>query len=723
MRDSNRKSVRKKVVKTPVIMQLEALECGAACLCMILAYYNKWIPLERVREDCAVSRDGSNAVNIIKASRSYGMMANGFRAEPEALREQGTFPCIIHWNLNHFVVLNGFTRGKADINDPARGHCIISEKEFNESFTGICLIFEPGTEFTPSGNPENVLTFVKRRLKLAGSALAFACITCVISSLVSIINPAFLRVFIDHLLTGNDPEWVLPFFFLLGLVNLIQIVLSAIQSIYSLRINGKLASVGNADYMWKILHLPMSFFSQRMAGDILGRQASNAQVASTLIELFAPIFLNMVMTVFYFVIMLRYSWILTAVGIISLVLNSFVNMIISKKRVAITRVYMQSQAKLSSETIAGIEMVETIKASGSEEGFLRKWTGLQAQVNSEQLKYQKLNSLLGNAPAAISQTADYAVLVVGVWLTIQGKFSAGMVMAFQGLLSSFMTPALSIVSSGRNIQEMYTQMERINDVMEYPEDSILSDEIAPDSYKKLSGEIKLDHVTFGYSKLSKPLLSDFCLEIQPGECIAIVGQSGCGKSTLSKLISGIYSPWSGNILFDGIELKKINKNIFRGSLAVVDQNIILFEDTIANNIKMWDDSIEDFEMILAARDANIHDDIMLRPMGYEHRILEGGKDFSGGQCQRIEIARVLAQDPSIVILDEATSSLDAVTESEVVKSVRARGITCIVIAHRLSTVRSCDKIVVMDRGMVQAIGTHDELLEFCNLYRELVSCE
>ena len=494
---------------------------------------------------------------------------------------------------------------------------------------------------------------------------------------------------------------------------------------YSLKINGQLSAVGSTDYMWKVLRMPMEFFSQRMAGDIQQRQGMNASVARSLAETFAPLALNTVMLVFYFAVMLRYNPILTLVGVASVVINLVVSKIISNKRMNITRIQLRDAGKLAGATVTGIEMVETIKASGAENGFFEKWAGYQASVNTQQVRFERLNQYLGMIPELVASLANIAVLILGVYFTINGKFTVGMIMAFQGFLGSFTEPAQTLISAGQTLQEMRTQMERVEDVMEYPTDVNCSrDGILEDAeYSKLSGSVELKNVTFGYSRLAKPLIRDFNLTLKTGSRVAFVGTSGCGKSTLSKLISGLYQPWEGEILFDGKPIEKIDRSVFTGSLAVVDQDIILFEDTIANNIKMWDDSIEDFEVIMAARDAQLHEDIMQRDGGYSYKITEGGKDFSGGQRQRMEIARVLAQDPTIIILDEATSALDAKTEFEVVRSIKDRGITCIVVAHRLSTIRDCDEIIVLDNGEVAERGTHDELYERGGIYTQLVTNE
>ena len=713
--------VTKGVAKVPVVMQMEALECGAASLTMVLAYYGKWVPLEQVRADCGVSRDGSNAKNVLKAARSYGLIARAYRFEPEDLKENGSFPCIIHWNFNHFVVLDGFKGGKAILNDPARGTVPVSMETFDSSFTGICLQFEPGEEFEPGGSPKSMARYAKKRLEGAGTALVFVAVTTLISSLFGVISPAFSRIFMDRLLTGQNPEWLWPFLLALAGVSILQLIVAWIQAAWSLRITGKLASVGAATFLWKVLHMPMEFFSQRMAGDIQQRQTTNASIAQELVNTLGPLVLNAIMMVFYLVVMLRYSWILTLVGLASVLINLGVSRFISKKRVNVMRVQMRDSGKLAASTMAAIEMIETIKAAGAENGYFERWAGYQASVNTQQTRFEKMDAYLGLIPTVVSVITDMVILFLGVLFVMQGQFTIGMVMAFQGFLMSFTAPATTLISAGQTIQEMRSEMERVEDVMEYPADVNMTDAPEIDSYDKLSGELEMKHVTFGYSKLADPLIEDFNLTLKPGSRVAFVGGSGCGKSTLSKLISGLYQPWSGEILFDGKPIKEIDRNVFTGSLAVVDQDIILFEDTIGNNIKMWDKSIEDFEMILAARDAGIHSDIVQREGGYEHMLTEGGRDFSGGQRQRMEIARVLAQDPTIIILDEATSALDAKTEFEVVNSIKNRGITCIVVAHRLSTIRDCDEIIVLDQGKVVERGTHDELYAKGGYYTRLVS--
>ena len=711
--------------KVPVVIQLEALECGAACLAMILAYYGKWIPLEQVRSACGVSRDGSNAKNILRAARNYNMTAKGYRCEPEFLKKKGTFPCIIHWNFNHFVVLCGFKKDKAIINDPAKGTCTVSMEAFDRSFTGICLKIVPNEDFKPEGKRKSMLGYARKKLQGTGSAFALVVITTMIASLIGIISPGFANVFVDRLLVGVNSDWFYPFMFGISGLAVIQIIVSWIQITYSLKTNGKMAVVSNSEYMWHVLRLPMEFFSQRMAGDIADRRSKNESIASNMISTFAPLVIQGGMLIFYLCIMIHYSPLLSLIGVLSSMINMVGGRYISQKRVDISRVMSRDNGKVVGSTVTGIEMIESIKSAGAEEGYFEKWAGYQAAANAGTIKFSEFNIYLKVVQAIMPMLANTLVLMGSVYLCLKGEWTIGMITAFSSFLSSFMGPATQFIEASQSLQEMRTDMERIEDIMEYPTDVEYSNDPVPKDaeYNKLSGRIELRNVTFGYSRLDKPLIENFSMTLEPGQRIAFVGPSGCGKSTLSNLISGLYKPWSGEILFDGKPLKEIDHNVFTGSLSVVNQDIILFEDTIANNIKMWDNTIEDFEMILAARDAQIHDDIMKRDGGYQYKLLEGGKDLSGGQRQRLEIARVLAEDPTIIIMDEATSALDAQTEFNVVNSIHDRGISCVVVAHRLSTIRDCDEIIVLDKGKVVERGTNEELLALGGFYSKLITSE
>ena len=713
--------------KVPVILQMEALECGAASLCMVLAYYKKWVPLDQVRSDCGVSRDGSNALNIWKAAEGYGMKVKANRFKVEQLQKEATFPAIIWWNHNHFVVLDGFKKGKAVINDPAKGVVRMPIPEFEQNYSMLCMQFEPTEKFEPGGKPQSILAFLKKRIKGNRATLLLVMLTGALSVAAGVLMPVFSRVFTDEILGGDNRDWLTPFLLLFGALILFRLIAGALNAKAIQRATGKIAITSNAQFMWHILRMPMGFFAQRMAGDLSGRQQSNDQVANTLIRQLAPTVMNMVLLVLYLIVMIQYSPLLTAIGVFTILLNILLVQIITQKRMEISRTQMRDQGKLNATTVSGIDMIETIKSAGAENGFFERWSGYHASVIRSKSEFSETNRYLEPLSALIQTLSGVLVLAAGVWLIMDGRFTAGMLLAFQAFMTSFLGPVNQLIAAGQSIQEMRASMERIDDVMKYPAD--VPETVDPkeadglEGARKLSGEVSMEHITFGYAKLAAPLITDFSLHLKPGSRVALVGGSGSGKSTIAKLLSGLYQPWEGEIRYDGKLISEIPRAVFTGSVSVVDQDVVLFEDTIQNNIKMWDDTIEDFEMIYAAHDAGIHDDIVARKGGYRHMLREGGKDLSGGQRQRIEIARVLAGDPSIIIMDEATSALDAKTEYEVSEAIRARGITCVIVAHRLSTIRDCDEIIVLDKGKVVERGTHDELIKGDGLYRKLVITE
>ena len=703
--------------KVPVVMQMEALECGAASLSMILAYYGKWLPLPRVRTELGVSRDGVSAMSIIRGARSFGMEGKGFRYGLDSLKTKITLPCILFWNSCHFVVLTGFGKKGAYINDPASGAVVVPMDKFEKQYSGIALEIVPGEHFEPSGRPTSVWPFVKKRLKGAGGALAFLSLSGLAAAVFGVAQPALSSSFVDKILTGANTAWLMPLLGILIGMAVLQFLLLAATASYQNYVQGRFAVSANCSYLMHVLRLPMQFFSQRMAGDIAGRQRDNAAVANTLMNTLAPVGVGLITMAVYLIMMLSISPVLTLIGVSALVLDLFVAQCISRRRVEITR----DSGVLSGSTAGILNVMETIKASGAEEGVFAQWTGMQAAVMAGQAKIAKINTYLGTLPGLLLNIANVVLVALGALLIIDGELTTGMLLALQSLLQSFITPASQLIAAGQEMTEMRSGMERIEDVTNYEEDAVFAvgeDEriVAP-----MTGNVSIRNVTFGYSKQAAPVLKDFSLELTPGRKVALVGSSGCGKSTIARLVAGLYQPWEGEILFDGKPMSAYDRAAFTSSVAVVDQDIFLFSGTVKDNFRFADGTITDADMIRAARDAQVHEAILKHEGGYDARIAEGGSNFSGGQRQQLEIARALAGNPSILILDEATSALDAQTEALVMDAIKARGMTMLLVAHRLSTIRDADEILVLKNGVVTERGTHEELLALNGDYAALVS--
>ena len=701
-------------------MQMEAVECGAASLTMILAHYGKWLPLEQVRAACGVSRDGSSAKSILRAARNYGLEAKGFRMSAEAL--DGKQPAIIHWNFEHFVVFRGFDRkGRACLNDPGVGPVKWPMEEFCKHFTGVCLTFEPGENFEKGGEQTNILSYVRRNLRGAGEAFWLTFSFALMTAFIALLTPLFTRIFLDEILSGRNADWSRWFFVGMGALAVYQFFVVLLQSRYVKRVAGSLALKGNKEYLHHLLRLPMSFFAMRNVGDLQQRMHLNEKITHSLIEVLAPQIINIGLLILYLMLMFSYSSWLTLIGIFAAVVNLGLVQYFSNQRINLIRSMEQSEGQYFSATISCIDNMESIKAAGAETGFFKFWSGLWAHkfnVNGNADREQTRMALL---PVLATGLVNMAVLVLGAYFILQGELTVGMLMAFQGFMGSFLEPVNAIVNASQTIVEMRSQMERVEDVMKYPEDH--RDHEGEVMKGKLTGLLELKDVTFGYSPLQPPLIENFNLKIEPGHSVAFVGTSGCGKSTLAKLISGLYKPWSGEILFDGRPIESISNEELTNSVAVIDQNVVLFDDTVAQNIRMWDTSIEEFAIMMACNDAQIRADIVTRPEGFATKIIKGGQNFSGGQRQRMEIATALAKEPAVLIMDEATSALDPKTEDEVMKRIRGMGPTQIIVAHRLSTIRDCDEIIVMDQGKILQRGRHEELINIEGFYRDLMRSE
>ena len=711
---------KSKLAKVPQVMQMEVVECGAASLTMILAHYGKWLPLEEVRAACGVSRDGSSAKMILQAARNYGLDAKGFRMSPEAL--EGKQPAIIHWNFEHFVVFRGFDRkGRACINDPGIGPVKWPMEEFRKHYTGVCLTFEPTEKFEKGGQQTSILSYMKKNLNGVSEAFWLTFSFALMGAFVALLSPLFTRIFLDEILSGKNADWVKWFFIGMGALAVFQFFVVLLQSRYTKRVAGALALKSNKDYLRHLLRLPMSYFAMRHVGDLQQRMHLNQEITNSLIEVLAPQVINIGLLVLYLFLMFSYSFWLTIIGFVAAGVNLAIVHYFANFRINLIRSMEQSEGQYFSATISCIDNMESIKAAGAETGFFKYWSGLWAHkfnVNANADKQQAQMALL---PVMANALCSVAVLVLGAYLILQGDLTVGMLMAFQGFMGSFLAPVNELVNGSQKIVEMRSQMERVEDVMKYPEDHRESEKEILQG--KLGGLLEMKHVTFGYSPIQPPLIEDFNLRVEPGHSVALVGPSGCGKSTLAKLISGLYKPWSGEILFDGRPIESIPNEELTNSVAVIDQNVVLFDDTIAQNIRMWDPSIEDFTLMMACNDAEIRADIVSRPEGFDTKIVKGGQNFSGGQRQRFEIATALAREPIVLIMDEATSALDPKTEDEVMKRIRRMGPTQIIVAHRLSTIRDCDEIIVMDQGKILQRGRHEELIAQEGFYQKLMKSE
>jgi NHLM bacteriocin system ABC transporter peptidase/ATP-binding protein len=717
-----------KRVRTPTVLQMEAVECGAAALAMILAYYGRIVPLEELRIECGVSRDGSKASNMVKAARKYGLVAKGFRKEPQEL--QGlTLPMIIFWNFNHFVVLEGIRKGKVYINDPGNGQRVVSEEEFDQSFTGVVLTFEPGPDFTKGGSKPGLLGSLRNRLSGSAAALVYVTLAGLFLVIPGLVIPTFSMVFLDDILVKQMTGWIRPLLLVMTLTALMRLALSWIQAYYLLRLETKLALSSSAKFFRHVLRLPADFFAQRFGGEVGNRVQTNDRVAQLLSGDLANNALSLLQISFFAILMLQYDLILTFIGVASALLNIAALKFVSQRRVNTNQKLLQEQGKLMGTTMNGLQMIETLKATGSESDFFAQWSGYQAKVLNAQQELGLSSQYLSSVPALLTTLNNLAILSVGALRVMNGHLSIGMLVAFQSLMSSFITPVKNLVDLGGKLQETEGDMNRLNDVLQYPWDSQFSREIEgpggeseqkePDQIR-LAGQLELRNITFGYNKLEAPLIEDFCVTLKPGDRVALVGASGSGKSTVAKLVSGLYEPWSGEILLDGRPRHSYPRSLLTNSVAVVDQDIFMFEGSIRENLTMWDDTLDAVCVTEAAKDACIHDDIASRSRGYESTAAEGGANFSGGQRQRLEIARALVGNPNILILDEATSALDANTEKIVDDNVRRRGCTCLIVAHRLSTIRDCDEIIVLERGKVVQRGTHEELIGVEGPYATLI---
>ncbi|UPK39186.1 NHLP family bacteriocin export ABC transporter peptidase/permease/ATPase subunit [Bradyrhizobium sp. 186] len=708
---------------TPTVFQMEALECGAASLAMILAYHGLWVPLEKLREACGVSRDGSKASNVLKAARQFGLTAKGFRKEPATLHEL-PMPSIIHWNFNHFVVLVRLDSDYAFINDPSVGRRKVGHEEFDAAFTGVVLAMEPGGEFKPGGREPDFFPLLQRRLSNSLGAVLLLVALSIALVVPTILVPTFTRIFVDDVLIKRVEGWFTPLLIGMAITAVARGLMTAFQQSLLLRVQTKLTVTMVSQLIWHVLTLPMEFFTQRHSGDLANRVAASEQIAQLLSNGVAANALNLISVIFIAVTMAFYDSLLAAISIAMALLNVLVLKLVARQREDLNRKLVIERAKLNGSTIEIVRTIETIKAGGLEDDAFARWAGFQAKVLNAERDLGVYSTFLDACPVFLTGLTTAVVLGVGGLRIVNGALTIGGLVALQALLAGLVEPINALVQQTTAFVAIKGNLFRIEDVFNYPARPLVPIEGAPAGLPaKLSGRVELKDISFGYSVLEPPLIKDFSLVVEPGRRVALIGASGSGKSTVGRLIGGLYRPWSGDIRIDGWSMAEIPQEIFANSVAYIDQEILLFEGTARDNLTLWDDTVPEAGISRALKDAQIHEEVAVRAGNYDCHVAEDGRNFSGGQRQRLEIARALAGNPSVVVLDEATSALDPIVEKAIDDNLRRRGCTCIIVAHRLSTIRDCDEILVMNNGRVVQRGTHDALLAEGGEYVQLVSGE
>ena len=709
---------RHRRVKTPTVLQMEAVECGAAALAIVLAHYGRHVPLERLRVDCGVSRDGSNAANVAKAARSHGLEAQGMRLEAEDVRGE-RFPVIAFWEFNHFVVIEGFRGDTVYLNDPGSGRRTVTWDQFDGSYTGVLLQLAPGDSFEPGGERPNTWQGLRRRIDRSRPALALILLLSLLLVVPGLALPGFQRVFIDNILLGGQDSWLVPLVVGVLFLAVLAVALTWLQQHYLLRLETRMAVISSARFLRHILRLPVEFFAQRQAADLSGRVGSNDLVAQALSRDLATAVVSAIVAVFYAVVVFTSDVFLGLLGLALTSLNIVALQLVSRRRTDAAQRIEQDEGKLVATTYNGLELVETLKATGREGEFFSRWAGHLAKYVTGVQNLGVPTQLLAALPALLGIANSALILLVGSHQVISGSLTLGLLVAIQTLLVSFARPIEDLAGLAGRAQLIGADLARLEDVERYPVATAFEGEPV-ESTKRLSGRLELDDITFGYSPVMPPLIEGLSLRLEPGSRVAFVGASGSGKSTVARLIAGLHDPWSGEIRFDGAPRERLAPAVLAASIAVVSQEIFLFEGTVRENLTLWDEDVPDEVLVDALRDAAIDEEVMARPGKLAGAIEEGGGDLSGGQRQRLEIARALVGDPSIVILDEATSALDTSTEHHVDASLRRRGCACIIVAHRLSTIRDAEEILVFDDGEVVQRGTHDEMSGVPGPYAELI---
>ena len=711
-------------VMTPTLLQMEAVECGAAALGIIMRYYDLWRPLEQLRMECGVTRDGSKASNLLKAARRFGLEASGVRCELNALLKTEP-PVILYWNFNHFLVYEGVSQGKVHLNDPATGPRRISIEELEASFTGVVLKINRGPAFVPGGEKPSLMAALRRRISGFEIGLSFALLTGLLLIVPNIVNPAFTRVFIDQYLIGDKTNILRPLLSCMAVSIVFMILMLWLQRHFLLRLETKLALTTSAKFFTHVVKLPMEFYSQRYAGEIGSRVLINDKVAKVLSDKLVTTGLDLMALLFFALVMIQYDFWLTLICIAFAFFNLIAIKSVQRPRTDASFRLQQERGKMTGTSMNGVQMIETLKATGGEDEFFGRWSGYQAKTIRAEQDMDLYGQTLSAVPPLTKGLISATILGFGGWRVMDGHLTVGLLVAFQSLMDGFTKPITSFVTFGNALQETGSDLNRLDDVLRYELDPIYaSDRTVSAQFKatiKLTGLLEVRNLTFGFNPLGAPLIQNLSFTVRPGERVALVGGSGSGKSTVSKLVAGLFKPWSGEILFDGVPRTQIPRRLLHNSIGMVDQEIFMFEGPIRDNLTMWNPTVPDSHITLACKDAAIAEDVASRQGGLSSTVAEGGVNFSGGQRQRLEIARALVNSPSFLILDEATSALDPTTEEIIDRNLRRRGCSCLIVAHRLSTIRDCDEIIMLEYGKVVERGTHESMKNAGGPYSKLIS--
>lgn len=708
-----------------MMIQMEAVECGAISLAIILGYYGKYPPIEELRIECGVSRDGSSAYNLLEAAKKYGLTGKAERKSAMELRA-ASFPAILFWEYRHFLVLEGFGKKQVYLNDPATGPRRVSYEVFEEKYSQIALFFSPGKNFVPGGRPPSFGKQLYLHLKKVPHPMLFLIVTGLCLLLPGFIIPACLMIFIETFFHHSIFPWEGKFLSVVLGVSLFTAALTWIQNFFLNRLNQKLSILFSSNFLWHLLQLPIPFYTQRYTGEIAYRMNLNEQVAQSLTGPFISTTISLVLVIFYACVLFAYDSAIALIGLLGGLFNLVTMFFLFRDRAIDTACLQQDLGKSVAESVGGLQNIEAIKAKGIESDFFSRWAGYYTKTVNARQKLGKKDIWISTVQMASQMLILSLLLGIGAMRIIEGFLSVSSLMSLQLLMSNFLRPIYLFVGFSSSLQNMKIDMNRLEDVMKHPIDLIYQKRrISSATIKtsRLSGHLEFRDVSFHYSPLSEPTIHSLSLTIKPGQKIAVIGATGSGKSTIAKLACGLYYPSSGQILYDGIPIEKVPIDLFRSSIASVDQEIFLFTGTIRENLTLWNRKIPDEILIAATKDAYIHEEILLRPAGYDTPLLEGGQNISGGQKQRIEIARALIYNPALLILDEATSAIDSTTEGKILERLQQKAISILMIAHRLSTVRDCQEIIVLDKGIVIERGSHEELKAKKGAYFELLQGE